>query len=61
VSKTLKRRGRRQDFLFPSKEDAMTRQERLRKIKRIVKKESYVTEDKLEEAIEQLINSVIFN
>lgn len=61
MNSTFKRRGRQQEFLFPSKEEGITRQERLRKIKRIVKKESYVTEDKLEEAIEQLINSIIFN
>ncbi len=39
----------------------MSHQARLRKIKQIVKDENYVTEEKLEEAIERLIDTIIFS
>lgn len=47
--------------MFPSKKERMSHQARLRKIKQIVKNENYVTEEKLEEAIERLIDTIIFS
>ncbi len=41
------------ETLFPANDRNMSREERLRKIKRIVKKEDFVTEKKLEKAIEK--------
>jgi len=50
-----------QESLFPSHGEEISREERLRRIKSIVRNEDYVTDEKLEHAIERLINSVIFS
>ena len=49
------------ETLFPASDRRTSREERLRRIKRIVKKEDFVTEEKLEKAIEKLIDFVIFS
>jgi len=51
---------RKQGLFFPTEEDRISREERLSKIKRIVDNEGFVTEERLDEAIERLINYVIF-
>jgi hypothetical protein len=52
---------RKQGLFFPTEEDRLSREERLRRIKRIVDNEGFVTEKRLDEAIERLINFVIFH
>lgn len=52
---------RKQGLFFPTEEDRLSREERLRRIKRIVDNESFATEERLDEAIERLINFVIFH
>lgn len=60
ASKTRKGRTSWRNNLFPPIEDGMSREERIRVIKRIVSKGKYITEEKLEAAIEQLIDDIVF-
>jgi len=61
VSKKNHQKKKGVDEIFPPKNERMSHQARLRKIKQIVKNENYVTEEKLEEAIERLIDAIIFS
>ena len=47
--------------LFPPGGEKMTREEHVKRIKRVLKKEDFVTEKKLEAAIERLIDYVIYS
>ena len=46
--------------LFPPTKAGMSREERIRLIKRIIDKGTYITEEKLEAAIEQLIDEIVY-
>jgi len=61
VSKKSCQNKRVDEEIFPPKNERMSHQARLRKIKQIIKNENYVTEEKLEEAIERLIDTIIFS
>jgi len=52
---------RKQGLFFPTEEDRVSREDRVRKIKRIVDNKGFLTEERLDEAIERLINFIIFN
>lgn len=61
MSKKRRKQETGDEDIFPAKNERMSHQARLRKIKQIVKNENYVTEEKLEQAIERLIDTIIFS